>query len=87
MSVCGRRVLCTLVLMVSAEMSAGDFIAVQRLTDRQRREHFDLPKTCAPVILGLRGTRGMVHVLVTCADATSHGESATRRGPSLRDGR
>lgn len=82
-----RRVLGTLVLILSAEMSAGDFVAVQRLTDRQRREHFGLPETCTPVILGLRGTRGMVHVFVTCADTTADGESATQRGSSLRDGR
>lgn len=87
MSVRVGRLLCTLVLALSAEMSVGDFVAVQRLTDHQRRERFGLPKTCAPMIIGLRGTRGMVHVLVTCADVTRHRESATPRDSGLRGGR
>ncbi|MBI1735500.1 MAG: hypothetical protein HYR51_10030 [Candidatus Rokubacteria bacterium] len=84
------RALCALTLVLSLEMSVGDFIAVQQLTDDQRRRRFGLPDACVPTITALRAARGGVHVVVTCSDATPPAPrvdpgSSTALRPNLRN--
>jgi hypothetical protein len=62
------RAIATLLLALVLEMSVTEFLSVQDLSDRRRRERFALPHTCKPAITAARAVRGRVHVLVTCLD-------------------
>lgn len=63
-----RRAVEILLLALVVEMSVTEFLSVQDLSDRRRRERFALPLTCKPTITAARAVRGRVHVVVTCLD-------------------
>jgi hypothetical protein len=48
------------------EMSVAEFVALQGLSDRRRREELGMPSTCKPAITATKAVEGRVHVLVTC---------------------
>jgi hypothetical protein len=62
------RAVAILALALVVEMTVTEFLSVQELSDRRRRERFALPYTCKPVITAARAVRGRVHVVVTCLD-------------------
>lgn len=58
-----------LVLALSVEMSAADFVALQRLPDEGRRDRLGMPATCAPGLTALKTDRAgadRLMVLVDC---------------------
>ena len=74
------RAIATLLLALVLEMSVTEFLSVQDLSDRRRRERFALPHACKPSITAARAVRGRVHVVVTCLDP----EADEIRGDLLR---
>jgi hypothetical protein len=73
------RVFAVLMLALVFEMTVAEFVAIQRLDDRQRRRHFGLPQHCVPVVTAIRAIRGRVHVLVTCERRTDEQSAVWRR--------
>jgi hypothetical protein len=55
-------------LPIVLDLAIPEFVALQRLSDSERRSRFHLPDSCEPTIAASRARRTRVVVIIGCAD-------------------
>jgi hypothetical protein len=65
--------------IITVELPLSEFVALQKLSEDELRDRFDLPDACRPLMSAVRGVRTLVVVFVTCLDDQAGPAAGQRR--------